>query len=95
MARHLRRKRVVAHSVADGARAGMQVVGEGGVGGVVAAGDLEEGEEDTFAEGGDGGGGNEGGEGGGGGARGGGEGQAGGGGGRVVGGGAGHRGSDV
>lgn len=47
-----RREGVVAQGVADGARGAAQVGGEGEVGRVVAKGDLAEGQEDAFAEGG-------------------------------------------
>jgi len=48
------REGVVAQRVADGSRRAVQVVGEREVGCVVARGNLAEGYQDTFAEGGEG-----------------------------------------
>jgi hypothetical protein len=52
MTRHIRRERVIAHPVADGAGGGVQVVGHRGVGGEAAAWDGEESCVEAFAIGG-------------------------------------------
>ena len=53
MTRHSGREGIIAHGAAHGAGRGMQEAGEGAVGGDAAAGDLQEGEEDALAGGGE------------------------------------------